>query len=943
MLMLCIDYRLGFNTIVPAKLIPKLLFNCNWILDFLMGTPQVMKIGNNICSTVILDTGAPQGCCFSPRLYSLFTYDCTATYNSYHSSTTMHDRDALQRVVATAQRITGCDLPSIGEIHTICCLNKAQSIIQDPNHPGHRLFFRVNEFGVLEVINDETEVESVKKAHATTTWAVPTAQEGKTFSESRTNIKEERPVTRGNLRCAHCHQIGSPQDSHPDGKFCSEKCLQQAQENEHRPKKDTKPNAELHSTNRKRKIQLPGNLKAENTEDGDDPREEEDDSEDRADRKVVRGPQRSRRKRRGDAALLKQAVPYGGKKKSWSWASYLEQEKAIAAPSKLFKEHQSFPHSKNGFKVGMKLEGVDPEHPSVYCVLTVAEVSGYRIRLHFDKYSDCYDFWINANSSDIHPVGWCEKTGHKLYPPKGMKEEEFSWQAYIKLCKAQAAPKALFENQNTTVTPSGFRIGMKLEAVDRKNPTFICVATVTDMVDSRFLVHFDNWDESYDYCFASWSIAIYCVYKCKNAKRFYYPNAKHFSWERYLEETNSLPAPARAFKSRPTHGFHRNMKLEAVDKRNPMLIRVVTIVDTDDHRIKIHFDGWGDEYDYWVDTDSPDIHPAGWCAKTIHPLQPPISPQDMFESSEQGGCPTPGCKGVGHIKGARYSGHHSAVGCPYSDININKDSVLPDRLSGEIPVSSLSMAKNRKGESNCDTASSVVEKQFGSNQNNHSKTCGTETLGAQEANEDSLHKKPPVHHRTHTLEPESPRVGRPCKQRKVEEELEEEEIESEESSITETKVDVCPEGVDKREFVYNYKNAVCLQKYIKIGHSCGKSEELTLQQALHQSVFMSSTSPIPSLPLCWEQHSKLLPSVAGITASKVAGWTVEEVTEFIQGLPGCKEQVKTFREEQIDGEAFLLLTQVDLVKILSIKLGPALKIYNSILMFKTAENSYNEL
>lgn len=38
-----------------------------------------------------------------------------------------------------------------------------------------------------------------------------------------------------------------------------------------------------------------------------------------------------------------------------------------------------------------------------------------------------------------------------------------------------------------------------------------------------------------------------------------------------------------------------------------------------------------------------------------------IAPQDMFETSEQGGCPTPGCKGVGHIKGARYSGHHRSV------------------------------------------------------------------------------------------------------------------------------------------------------------------------------------------------------------------------------------------------------------------------------------------
>lgn len=44
-----------------------------------------------------------------------------------------------------------------------------------------------------------------------------------------------------------------------------------------------------------------------------------------------------------------------------------------------------------------------------------------------------------------------------------------------------------------------FEIGMKLEAVDRMNPSLICVATVTDMVDDRFLVHFDNWDDTYDY------------------------------------------------------------------------------------------------------------------------------------------------------------------------------------------------------------------------------------------------------------------------------------------------------------------------------------------------------------------------------------------------------------------------------------------------------------
>uniref|UniRef100_A0A8C4SL26 Uncharacterized protein n=1 Tax=Erpetoichthys calabaricus TaxID=27687 RepID=A0A8C4SL26_ERPCA len=104
------------------------------------------------------------------------------------------------------------------------------------------------------------------------------------------------------------------------------------------------------------------------------------------------------------------------KKEDWVWSAYLEDQKSIAAPLKLF--HEVTFLMENNFKVGMKLEGIDPQHPSMYFVLTVAEVCGYRIRLHFDGYSDCHDFWVNANSPDIHWAGWCERTGHKLYTPK---------------------------------------------------------------------------------------------------------------------------------------------------------------------------------------------------------------------------------------------------------------------------------------------------------------------------------------------------------------------------------------------------------------------------------------------------------------------------------------------------------------------------------------------
>ena len=31
------------------------------------------------------------------------------------------------------------------------------------------------------------------------------------------------------------------------------------------------------------------------------------------------------------------------------------------------------------------------------------------------------------------------------------------------------------------------------------NPDLICVATVTNVIGNHFLVHFDEWDDSYDY------------------------------------------------------------------------------------------------------------------------------------------------------------------------------------------------------------------------------------------------------------------------------------------------------------------------------------------------------------------------------------------------------------------------------------------------------------
>jgi hypothetical protein len=63
--MLFIDYSSDFNTIVPSKLIIKLedlgLNPASWVFGFLMGHSQVVKVGNNTSTSLIL----PHKCKYS--------------------------------------------------------------------------------------------------------------------------------------------------------------------------------------------------------------------------------------------------------------------------------------------------------------------------------------------------------------------------------------------------------------------------------------------------------------------------------------------------------------------------------------------------------------------------------------------------------------------------------------------------------------------------------------------------------------------------------------------------------------------------------------------------------------------------------------------------------------------------------------------------------------
>lgn len=183
----------------------------------------------------------------------------------------------------------------------------------------------------------------------------------------------------------------------------------------------------------------------------------------------------------------------------FNWDDYLKETGSIAAPSHCFKQSRIPPS--NDFKVGMKLEAHDPRNITSVCIATVIGKTGARLRLRLDGSDNKNDFWRLVDSSDIQPIGTCEKKGGMLQPPLGFQMNASSWPMFLlrTLNGAEMAPAAFFKKEPPKPSPNCFKVGMKLEAIDRKNPYLICPATVGDVKGDEVFVTFDGWRGAFDY------------------------------------------------------------------------------------------------------------------------------------------------------------------------------------------------------------------------------------------------------------------------------------------------------------------------------------------------------------------------------------------------------------------------------------------------------------
>ncbi|XP_039990968.1 lethal(3)malignant brain tumor-like protein 2 isoform X2 [Xiphias gladius] len=288
---------------------------------------------------------------------------------------------------------------------------------------------------------------------------------------------------------------------------------------------------------------------------------------------------------------------------------------------------------RTSFRIGMRVEVVDPKHVSRTRVAIIDSIIGGRLQLVYADQSDApenavSDFWCHMWSPLLHPLGWSSKVGHAIKAPANSVEAGASG-----LRGNSDSTFQLFKKPRIVyMEGSFFEEGMKLEAIDPLNLGNICVATVHKvLLDGYLMVGIDCTTSSNGsdwFCYHASSHAILPVDFCKkNNIPLTVPqgyDSQTFTWDKYLKETKAKAAPARLFTTDyPGHSFSANMKLEAVDLMEPRLVCVATVKHCVGRLLLIHFDGWEDEFDQWVDHQSPDIYPVGWCELMGYQLQPP--------------------------------------------------------------------------------------------------------------------------------------------------------------------------------------------------------------------------------------------------------------------------------------------------------------------------------
>lgn len=157
------------------------------------------------------------------------------------------------------------------------------------------------------------------------------------------------------------------------------------------------------------------------------------------------------------------------------------------------------PLCEHTFEVGHKVELLHPVSRREACPATVTATlaSGQWFLVQVDDLRHPTEApplvrCCHARSQTLLPVGWAQEHSLALMVPPGYTCETFSWDEYLKSCGAKAAPRSCFHLEEDTL---GFEPNQKLEVVSSKNPNELCVGTVERVCPPLVWVRLEDGSE----------------------------------------------------------------------------------------------------------------------------------------------------------------------------------------------------------------------------------------------------------------------------------------------------------------------------------------------------------------------------------------------------------------------------------------------------------------
>ncbi|XP_075178201.1 scm-like with four MBT domains protein 1 [Anomaloglossus baeobatrachus] len=331
------------------------------------------------------------------------------------------------------------------------------------------------------------------------------------------------------------------------------------------------------------------------------------------------------------------------KEKLQNWEEFLAEtlKGTCSAPSHLLEGPHRGKDPLDLFGPGCRLELQHSECLAAWPVQVLDNIGG-RLQLQYEgapEWPSLHCFYLNPS---LHELGWASKNGFEVKPPQEIVHlnSEEKWKEILAKCLEDTEnliPDDFFQ-ASTQIPNHTFTTGMKMEAINHKDPSCIVPATVNKVFNEQyFLVELDDLRpetsrshqsmvchrNSPQILPVSWSLKMGLTVQPPPGY-----TEEAFEWEKYLTHCNAHAAPDSCFPEvKNEHVLQERMKLEAVNPFQPQNICVATITRVTGPYVWLQLEGVKSPVpECIVHLESMDIFPMGWCETNGHPLcTPPLT------------------------------------------------------------------------------------------------------------------------------------------------------------------------------------------------------------------------------------------------------------------------------------------------------------------------------